>query len=115
MGLGATALSSLPQAAFSPLGNAVVATDNDPLSRFRLFADDGPDEWLKHLHTPRNPRRGLPTGPNVPGPIGGGEDGAFWCRRRHLSMDWSRTGGTEPDFDPGDGKISNRSRCMCAP
>lgn len=70
-GLGAiclTACAGTPQPTFSSRG----AASPDPLSRFRLFADDGSEKWLQHLTPPKSP-----AGPNVLALSGGGEDGAF--------------------------------------
>lgn len=93
MGLGATALSACSSRVQIPLKTRV-ATDNDPLSRFRLFADDGPDEWLKHLHPPQS-SSGSSDGPNVLALSGGGEDGAFGAG---ALVGWSAR-GDRPDFD----------------
>lgn len=92
MGLGATALS----ACTSPIESsslAPVTASNDPLSRFRFFADDGPEEWLKHLHPPQSSWSA--TGPKVLALSGGGEDGAFGAG---ALVGWSAREG-RPDFD----------------
>jgi predicted acylesterase/phospholipase RssA len=93
LGLGATALSACTRRVQMPLETRS-ETDHDPLSRFRLFADDGSDEWRKHLHPPRS----LPetyAGPNVLALSGGGEDGAFGAG---ALVGWSAR-GDRPDFD----------------
>ena len=93
MGLGATALSACTSRVQTPLETRI-ETENDPLSRFRLFADDGPDEWLKHLH-PRQSSASSSDGPNVLALSGGGEDGAFGAG---VLVGWSAR-GDRPDFD----------------
>lgn len=93
MGLGATALSACTSRVQTPLETRI-KTQNDPLSQFRLFADDGPAEWLKHLHPPQS-TSGSFAGPNVLALSGGGEDGAFGAGGL---VGWSAR-GDRPDFD----------------
>ncbi len=93
MGLGATALSACTSPVQTPLATRV-ETDNDPLSRFRLFADDGPDEWREHLHPPSS-LPAPPAGPNVLALSGGGENGAFGAG---ALVGWSKRGDS-PNFD----------------
>lgn len=92
MGLGATALSACTSrnktSALAP-----VTAANDPLSRFRFFADDGPEEWQKHLHPPQSSWSAI--GPQVLALSGGGEDGAFGAG---ALVGWSAR-EDRPDFD----------------
>ena len=92
IGLGATAVSACTSR-IETSAPAPVTTANDPLSRFRFFADDGPEEWLKHLH-PRQSSWSA-TGPRVLALSGGGEDGAFGAG---ALVGWSAR-GDRPDFD----------------
>lgn len=62
----------------------------DPLSRFRLFADDPSEKWMQHLGSPQSSG-----GPNVLALSGGGEDGAFGAG---ALVGWS-VRGDRPDFD----------------
>ncbi|MEB8388384.1 patatin-like phospholipase family protein [Rhodobacteraceae bacterium KMM 6894] len=63
---------------------------NDPLARFRLFADDGADKWRQHL-----PSFSASDQPNVLALSGGGEDGAFGAG---ALAGWSAS-GTRPRLD----------------
>tara|TARA_R110002049_G_scaffold1177_3_gene8633 strand:+ start:183 stop:1322 length:1140 start_codon:yes stop_codon:yes gene_type:complete len=92
LGLGATALSACTSR-IEASGLAPVTAANDPLSRFRFFADDGSAEWLKHLHPPQSSWSG--TGPKVLALSGGGEDGAFGAG---ALVGWSAR-GDRPEFD----------------
>ncbi|WP_405402564.1 patatin-like phospholipase family protein [Paracoccus sp. Ld10] len=92
LGLGATALSACTSRIDASALTTVTAAD-DPLSGFRFFADDGPDEWLKHLHPPQSSWSA--TGPKVLALSGGGEDGAFGAG---ALVGWSAR-GDRPDFD----------------
>lgn len=89
MGLGATALSACTSRAQTP-SVPRVETANDPLSQFRLFADDGSDKWLQHLRAPQSSG-----GPNVLALSGGGEDGVFGAA---ALVGWSAS-GKRPEFD----------------
>lgn len=62
----------------------------DPLSRFRFFAEDGPDKWLAHLNPPTKSG-----GPRVLALSAGGEDGAFGAG---ALVGWSAY-GDRPEFD----------------
>ena len=92
IGMGATALSACTRR-IEASAPASVTASNDPLSRFRFFADDGPEEWLKHLH-PRQSSWSA-TGPRVLALSGGGEDGAFGAG---ALVGWTAR-GDRPDFD----------------
>ena len=92
IGMGATALSACTRR-IEASAPAPVTAANDPLSRFRFFADDGPEEWLKHLH-PRQSSWSA-TGPCVLALSGGGEDGAFGAG---ALVGWTAR-GDRPDFD----------------
>ena len=88
-GLGVSALgacTSSTQASLAPH----VRSDADPLTKFRVFADDGADKWLQHLSRPTSSK-----GPNVLALSGGGEDGAFGAG---ALVGWSAS-GKRPDFD----------------
>jgi len=93
MGLGAVALSGCARSSQLPIPSHS-ASGLDPLARFRLFADDGPAEWRKHLHPPQ-PSSTTSDGPKVLALSGGGEDGAFGAG---ALVGWSAR-GDRPVFD----------------
>lgn len=91
-GFAATTLSACGGGAPAP-SMRPVPSGTDPLSQFRLFADDGPDVWKKHMQSSQS--SSLPAGPNVLALSGGGEDGAFGAG---ALVGWSQR-GDRPDFD----------------
>lgn len=92
MGMVATALSACTSRIDTAARTPVTAA-NDPLSRFRFFAGDGPEVWLKHLRPPQPSWSA--TGPRVLALSGGGEDGAFGAG---ALVGWSAH-GDRPAFD----------------
>ncbi|TDE36589.1 patatin-like phospholipase family protein [Antarcticimicrobium sediminis] len=89
LGLGASTLMACTGGA--PSSSLLSATPKtDPLSRFRLFADDPSEKWQQHLGRPQSSG-----GPNVLALSGGGEDGAFGAG---ALVGWS-VRGDRPDFD----------------
>ncbi len=92
VGLGVIGLSACTSRVQAPALPPIEAGD-DPLSEFRLFADDGPDMWRKHLHSPQTSPSSI--GPNILALSGGGEDGAFGAG---ALVGWSQR-GDRPEFD----------------
>lgn len=89
LGLGATALAACTSNTQTPIAPRI-NSDADPLSKFRLFANDGNEKWLQHLSEPTGS-----AGPTVLALSGGGEDGAFGAG---ALVGWSAS-GKRPEFD----------------